>query len=180
VVQAIAFRGLFSPAPIQSQTTENDRLRHLLPLKKRLLRPPRTLHLTIKQMVDSGRHLVVLDLAIESLRKSGKLRFRVQGTSMMPTIRPGTCVSVRQATPDQVAGGDIILLKTSTGLRLHRVVEIRPGSSGPMFVTRGDNHRHNDQPASAADLLGRWDGAILDESVPRTRRFARFVLGLRA
>jgi len=29
VLQAIAFRGLFAPAQVQSQTTENDRLRHL-------------------------------------------------------------------------------------------------------------------------------------------------------
>jgi hypothetical protein len=107
---------------------------------------------------DSERHQVVLDLAIESLRKSGNLRFRVQGTSMLPTIRPGTCVAIRQAATDQIVIGDIVLTKTSGGLRLHRVVEIRRYLSGPKFVTRGDNHWHTDLPADAAEVLGRLDG----------------------
>jgi signal peptidase I len=125
---------------------------------------------TIKQMSDSARHQVVLDLAIESLGKSGTLRFRAQGTSMLPTIRPGAYVAVRNATPDQIAAGDIILTKSSTGLRLHRVVEIRYNSSGPMFVTRGDNHGHNDRPAGTPELLGRLDGTL-----PAPGRLARFL-----
>jgi signal peptidase I len=111
-------------------------------------------------MADFERHRVVLDLAIESLRKSGNLRFKVQGTSMLPTIRPGSYVNVRRATPDRIVTGDIILTKTTAGLRLHRVVEIRYDSSGPMFVTRGDNHRHNDRPAGALELLGTLDGIL--------------------
>jgi signal peptidase I len=111
-------------------------------------------------MGDFERDRVVLDLAIESLRKSGNLRFRVQGTSMLPTIRPGSYVAVRHATPSRVVTGDIILTKTAAGLRLHRVIEIRYDSSGPMFVTRGDNHRHNDRPAGALELLGTLDGIL--------------------
>jgi len=111
-------------------------------------------------MVDSERHEVLLDLAIESLRQSGTLRFRVQGTSMLPTIRPGSCVGIRKAAPDQIFTGDIILTKTSTGLRLHRVVEIRYQSSTPIFVTRGDNHEHTDRPAGAAELPGKLDGIV--------------------
>jgi signal peptidase I len=111
-------------------------------------------------MDDFRRHQVVLDLAIESLGKSGSLRFRVQGTSMLPAIRPGTYVAIRKAGPDQVVIGDIVLTKTSTGLRLHRVVEIRYKPSGPIFVTRGDNHRHDDRPADATELLGRLDATV--------------------
>jgi phage repressor protein C with HTH and peptisase S24 domain len=108
----------------------------------------------MEQMADSERDEVVLDLAIESLRKSGNLRFRVQGTSMLPTIRPGTCVKIREAAADQIVKGDIVLTKTSAGLRLHRVVEIR---RGPLFVTRGDNHWHTDLPADATELLGKLE-----------------------
>jgi hypothetical protein len=106
-------------------------------------------------MADSERNEVVLDLVIESLRKSGSLRLRVQGTSMLPTIRPGAFVEIRQAAADRIVTGDIVLTKTSAGLRLHRVVEIRHYLSGPMFVTRGDNHWHTDLPAEAAELLGK-------------------------
>jgi hypothetical protein len=109
----------------------------------------------MEPMADSERDEVVLDLAIESLRTSGSLRLRVQGTSMLPTIRPGTCVAIRQAPADEIVKGDIVLTKTSAGLRLHRVVEIRHYLSGPKFVTRGDNHWHTDLPADATELLGK-------------------------
>jgi hypothetical protein len=125
-------------------------------------------------MEQSGRHEVVLDLAIESLAKSGSLRFRVQGTSMLPTIRPGTYVDVRRTASDQIVTGDIILTKTPAGLRLHRVVEIRKESSGPTFITRGDNHRHIDRPAGAPQLLGR-----LNETLPLPGRLTRFIRRLR-
>lgn len=121
-------------------------------------------------MPEHDRHTLLLDLAVESLRRSGQLRFRAQGASMIPAIRPGACVEIRAATPDRIARGDIVLLKTPGGLRLHRVVEIRPGS----LITRGDNHAHNDAPADARDLLGRL------HAVSRPRfRWARFFSRLR-
>ena len=124
-------------------------------------------------MVDSERDEVLVDLAIESLRQSGKLRFRAQGTSMLPTIQTGSCVAIRKAAPDQMFTGDIIFTKTSAGLRLHRVVEIRYQSSGPIFVTRCDNHEHTDRPADVADVLGKLDG-IVSEPRPWARFLHRF------
>lgn len=121
---------------------------------------------TIGQMLDSERHQVVLDLAIESMRRPGNLQLRVHGTSMLPTIRPGAWVAIRQTAADQISTGDIVLSKACAGLRLHRVVEIRYLSSGPMFVTRGDNHWHTDQPAGAREPPGTPDGVL---SEPATR-----------
>lgn len=89
---------------------------------------------------------------------------------MLPAIRPGTYVAIRRAAPDQIVTGDIILTKTSTGLRLHRVVEIRYNSPGPIFVTRGDNQRHNDPPADTREFLGK-----LDATVPGPGRLERFL-----
>ena len=103
-------------------------------------------------MVSARRDSVLVDLAIESLRRSGRLRFRAQGTSMLPTIRPGSQVEIGHASSDQISAGDIVLTKTRSGLRLHRVVEIGAGS---LVVTRGDNHLHNDEPCRAQDILGR-------------------------
>ncbi len=125
--------------------------------------PIRTPRFTIKRMSAEERHRVVLDLAIESLCKSGNLRLRVYGASMLPTIRPGTCLVVQQTTPDQVSTGDVVLVITPAGLRLHRVVGIRQDQT---FVTRGDNHRHNDRPVSAADVLAKWHGVITSEPEP--------------
>ena len=127
--------------------------------------------LIIGTMSADERHRVALDLALESLRKSGNLRLRVFGSSMLPTIRPGTCVLVRQTTPDQVSTGDVVLAKTPAGVQLHRVIEIRPDHT---FITRGDNHRHSDPPVCAADVLAKWHGVITSEpaeSLSYQRRF---------
>jgi hypothetical protein len=82
---------------------------------------------------------------------------------MLPTIQPGTWVAVRQTTPDDVRKGDIVLAQTATGLRLHRVVEVRYNSAGlnPHFITRGDNHSHCDWPVYPAQLLGKLCGTGL-------------------
>ena len=106
------------------------------------------------QMGDSARDQVVLDLAIESLRQSGHLHLRVQGTSMLPAVRPGTYASIERAGSDQIVCGDIVLTKTPAGVRLHRVVEI----CGTQFITRGDNHRHADPPVCGEDILGKFVG----------------------
>lgn len=89
---------------------------------------------------------------------------------MMPTIRPGAWVEIRSATLDRMARGDIALLKTPSGLRLHRVVEIH----ADLLITRGDNHEHNDAPAEAHDVLGRLHAV----SQPR-HRWARLLRRLR-
>lgn len=133
-------------------------------------------------MLAEERYRVELDLAIESLGKSGNLRLRVYGLSMLPTIRPGSCLLVRRTTPDQVSLGDVVLVKTPAGLQLHRVVEIRQDQT---FVTRGDNHRHNDRPVSAADVLAKWHGVITsepDESLSnrKSRGFGRFLASAQA
>lgn len=102
-------------------------------------------------MVNVGRDAVVVNLAIETLRRSGRLRFRAQGTSMLPAIRPGSAVEIEWTSSDRIAAGDIVLMKTPTGLRLHRVVEIGTG----LLVTRGDNHLHDDEPCRTQDVLGK-------------------------
>jgi hypothetical protein len=58
-------------------------------------------------MPEAERDRAVLDVTRESLRASGRLRFRARGTSMLPTIRPGTCVSVRSMRREEITTGDI-------------------------------------------------------------------------
>jgi phage repressor protein C with HTH and peptisase S24 domain len=94
--------------------------------------------------------LARFELAEETLERAGRLTLRVNGTSMLPSIRPGSLVEIRRAKADAVSPGDIVLLRAAPGFRLHRLVEIRPG----VLVTRGDNHRHDDPPEPADRLLG--------------------------
>ncbi len=91
-------------------------------------------------------------MALECLERSGHLTIRADGTSMLPTIRPGAAVRVRRAGFADVSPGDIVMVRVTDGIRLHRVVEKRLGEG--CLVTRGDNHRHCDPPVSAHQVLG--------------------------
>jgi signal peptidase I len=120
-----------------------------------------------------GDRETTLELALECLAKSGRLRLRVTGASMLPTIRPGSYVLIRRA-PAELSAGDVILARTEDGVRLHRLVEIRGCGGDARWITRGDNHSHCDPPLTSGQIVG-----VLNEveEAPRVswfRRVARF------
>jgi len=85
----------------------------------------------------------------------------VTGTCMEPAIREGA--RIRLKAPDRPARvGDVALLRTAKGLRLHRVV-FRMGST---LRTKGDTGIYLDPPASSGDVI-----AILAGAEPRWRGF---------
>lgn len=96
------------------------------------------------------RPRVTADLAEECLHRSGRLRLRVNGASMLPTIPSGRFVDIRRTHPREARPGDIVLIRTAHGFRLHRLVEIRAGWA----ITRGDNHSQDDPPEPLENLLG--------------------------
>jgi len=93
---------------------------------------------------------VVAEIAAESLHLAGSLTLRVTGTSMLPSVRPGSYVEIRRAEPHTVRCGDIILVRATHGFRLHRLVDLRSG----WLITRGDNHAKDDPPEPLDRLLG--------------------------
>lgn len=105
-------------------------------------------------MLGSRDQNVRLELALECLAVSGRLRLRVNGSSMLPYIRPGSCVVVRRAAPGEMCPGEVVLARTPDGVRLHRLIEIQRPGTKTLWVTRGDNHEHLDPPLKAEHLLG--------------------------
>jgi hypothetical protein len=116
------------------------------------------------------------ELAAEVLRRSGQLRFRATGASMLPSVWPGDILLVHRDEPRNAHPGDIILFAREGRLFAHRVTEVRSPKSGvrgseiripnpesrlqnpesPIeFVTRGDALSANDPPVSSQEFLGR-------------------------
>ncbi len=64
----------------------------------------------------------------------------VASGSMEPTIAKGSIVVLRPITADKVKVGDIITFYPPDhhDLVTHRVVDIKDGADGPVFVTQGD------------------------------------------
>jgi hypothetical protein len=119
----------------------------------------------------SAQSTVGCELAAEVLRSFGRLRLRVVGSSMLPTLWPGDLISVSDREVDRALPGDLVVFRLGDRLVTHRVVEVRKTKSevrspksviqirspeSPLeFVTRGDALSANDPPVSSQDLLGR-------------------------
>lgn len=94
----------------------------------------------------------------------------VQGTSMEPTLRTGDLVFLERANIHHLRVGDIIAVRvpkldqSQYGLPasiVHRIVQVKKGTTGPFFVTRGDNNPgpdlFNTQPSM---IIGELRGEV--------------------
>jgi hypothetical protein len=101
---------------------------------------------------ETERLLVAGELAAESLRASGRLRLRVRGESMLPTLWPGDVVEIARCSVEEVRPGEIVLAMRGGRFFLHRFVG-RSQQSG--FLLRGDSMPAADPVFSREALLGR-------------------------
>ena len=113
----------------------------------------------------------MIEVALESLKTSGRLRLQVTGNSMLPSICSGSVATIIRQDSDSVQPGTIVLVRTGDGVRLHRLVALHPAADRTMAVTRGDNNDDDDLPVAGDALLGVLAG-LEPPSLPR-RWFSR-------
>jgi signal peptidase I len=96
------------------------------------------------------------ELVADLLQQHGEARMRANGTSMLPSIRPGDIVVIERAAIYEIPPGAIAFWRRGEQLVAHRVTERTADGSGNLqLVTRGDRQQHCDEPIAAAQLLGR-------------------------
>ena len=99
------------------------------------------------------------DLMAELLQLGNSVRFRANGSSMVPNIYEGEAITVEPVVPGDVKRGDIILYRSQRGVIAHRVVSLPTHSSvpdpDPLFLLRGDASLSCDEPVEARQILGR-------------------------
>lgn len=98
-----------------------------------------------------GKQKVRCALAADVLRVSGKLRLRVYGDSMLPSVWPGDILSIHRVAHADLTMGELVLFAREDGFVVHRVVT----KSGDSLITRGDSLDSNDPPVSQNQVLGR-------------------------
>ena len=98
---------------------------------------------------------VACGMAEEVVRAFGKIRLRVVGTSMVPSLLPGDLISIQRADLSEILRGGIVLFSQNGRLLVHRVVSRSNSLGAPCLITRGDRLRHNDPPVFSSELLGR-------------------------
>jgi len=101
------------------------------------------------------REACKLELTAEILREFSEVRFVAQGTSMLPTIFPGDCLTVESFGAEPPRRGDVVLCRRGDAFRVHRIVRILEKGPATFYVLRGDALTEDDPPVSAGDLLGR-------------------------
>src|SRR4051812_17361612 len=95
-------------------------------------------------------------LIIEFLHAGYGVRFRVQGTSMVPTILPGSLILVRPAEPETLVRGELVLCLVGERLIAHRIVGLwECPLRGRQVLLRGDNRSTCDRMIAASAVLGR-------------------------
>jgi hypothetical protein len=87
-------------------------------------------------------------------------RFRVRGSSMLPTLQAGDEVIVNPVNLDDLTPGDLVFIKLGQESYIHRF--LRRKHKG--FITKGDGHRVEDPVWDETALRGRvseaWRGDV--------------------
>jgi signal peptidase I len=115
-------------------------------------------------------HATKCELASESLQRSGVLRIRVNGWSMLPAIYPGDVLLIEAFNGHPVLPGDIVLFHRQGRLCVHRVVRC----TGSTVLTHGDAMPGPDPVVSRDELLGRVQCVIREHKKITPERKLRF------
>ena len=98
-------------------------------------------------------------LVADKMRSQGSVYLRVSGCSMVPWIRAGDFVFVRQFDFAKVAVGDVIVFRRNgmviTHRAIRRVAATPNEATASLLVTKGDASDETDNPVSAEEFLGR-------------------------
>jgi hypothetical protein len=83
---------------------------------------------------------------------ANRVRLRVRGRSMTPTLRPGDVIVAEPISAAHLRPGDWVVLRTSMGPVVHRLLRITPDGH---LLTKGDGHRAPDPLWAEEAVWGR-------------------------
>jgi signal peptidase len=122
----------------------------------------------------SDAHALRCELATEVLRSCGKLRLRVTGSSMLPTIFPGDTLLIERTELSDTEKGDIVLISRDGRLFAHRLID-KVGEANPaLAITKGDSMSAPDPAVKHDKVLGRISSIVRDGRVFQPQRRLRF------
>ena len=96
-----------------------------------------------------------MEIAESLLRDAIPVKARVGGTSMLPWLRAGDIVTLKNCPLDTVRKGDIVVFKRFEKLVIHRVIAYDNMIAGIAFITKGDSCKHTDGYILPSDFLGK-------------------------
>jgi len=103
----------------------------------------------------SIREACKYSLAAEVLQSTGELRFRASGISMLPTLWPGDCLTIRARSIEEVQPGDLVLYARGGRFFIHRITRKWSLGEETFLIARGDCMAEDDPPVKKRELLGK-------------------------
>jgi hypothetical protein len=91
----------------------------------------------------------------QKLREGTTLYTRAEGSSMYPTIHPGSVVGIIGLHPDPIRIGEVVAIRQTFSLRLHRVIRRRRRGGKIQIQTRGDFNAYADEWVNEDEVVGR-------------------------
>jgi signal peptidase I len=120
-------------------------------------------------------------LVADKMRSQGSVYLRVSGGSMVPWIRAGDFVFVRQSDFTKVGVGDVICFGRNGLVVTHRVIRrvaaVPHEKTASFLLTKGDASDEADLPVSPAEFLGRATRIHRSRHHIDLDSFARVLLG---
>ena len=101
--------------------------------------------------MDRKLSLAADELFLAALAEGKDVRLHVDGTSMVPILKPGDVVVVRRVAPHSLNKGDMVVVHREHDLVTHRLVRQKEGQ----WLTKGDNSHYLDPPITAEMILGK-------------------------
>lgn len=95
----------------------------------------------------------------EALQRRGRTVVRIQGRSMYPMIRNGSCVEVQPTAYDELRIGDLVVFTDGRGLVCHRLIK----KAHRLCILKGDTNLWADPPVAWTQVLGRVTRLIENE-----------------
>ncbi len=130
-----------------------------------------------------SRGEIHLDLAAETLLQFSEVRFVAHGSSMLPAIFPGDCLTVQSFSDVGPRVGNVVLVRRANDFLVHRVVRILNDQLQSVYILRGDSLTQDDPPVSRIEILGRVTSLnragkslqVSSQSTPAQRALRLFV-----
>ena len=90
-----------------------------------------------------------------ALKRRGRIALRVQGTSMLPWVRPQDIAMIWRTAMENVRCGDLVLFRREHRLFVHRIVKKQGSLEAAQLLSKGDAHPTADGILEEQELLGR-------------------------
>src|SRR5258708_34117762 len=99
---------------------------------------------------------VHLELSAETPLRSSEVRFVARGTSMLPAIVPGDCLTIKSFSPGEVPYyGEALLVRRDGEFRIHRLVRVLDNTPQHIYIFPGDAFLQDDPPGFRCPIFCR-------------------------